>query len=92
MPISKEQLISDLADSLDTPKTEVRAMLEQLAEIVSDALENDDEITLPGIGKLKVVNRPARQGRNPRTGETLEIAAKNQVKFVVAKALNDAIN
>ena len=92
MAISKDQLITDLAETVDAPKAQVRALLEQLSEIVSDALENNDEITLPGIGKLKVTARPARSGRNPHTGKTIEIAAKNVVKFVPAKALTDAIN
>lgn len=92
MAITKEQLISDIAEAIDTPKSTVRAALEQLSEIVSDALENSDEITLPGIGKLKVSERPARTGRNPQTGQTLQIAAKKVVKFVPAKTLSDAIN
>lgn len=92
MAITKEQLISDIAEAVDTPKSTVRAALEQLSEIISDALENSDEITLPGIGKLKVSERPARTGRNPQTGQTLQIAAKKVVKFVPAKALSDAIN
>ena len=92
MAISKDQLITDLAETVDAPKAQVRVLLEQLSEIVRDALENNDEITLPGIGKLKVTARPARSGRNPQTGKTIEIAAKNVVKFVPAKALTDAIN
>lgn len=92
MALTKEQLISDIAEAIDTPKSTVRAALEQLSEIVSDALENGDEITLPGIGKLKVSERPARNGRNPKTGEALRIAAKKVVKYVPAKALSDAIN
>ena len=92
MAISKEQLISDLAEAVDAPKSQERALLEHLSEIVSDALENSDEITLPGIGKLKVTARPARSGRNPQTGKAIEIAAKNVVKFVPAKALTDALN
>lgn len=92
MAITKNQLINDIAEAIDTPKSTVRAALEQLSEIVSDALENGDEITLPGIGKLKVTERPARTGRNPQTGKTLQIAAKKIVKYIPAKALNDAIN
>ena len=92
MPISKDQLITDIAEATDLSKANVRAVLEQLSEIVSDALENSDEVTLPGIGKLKVTARPARTGRNPQTGKAIEIAAKNVVKFVPAKALTDAIN
>ncbi|MFZ3206790.1 MAG: HU family DNA-binding protein, partial [Pseudomonas sp.] len=82
----------DIAEAIDAPKTTVRAALEQLSEIVSDALENGGEITLPGIGKLTISDRPARTGRNPQTGKAIEIAAKKVVKYVPAKALSDAIN
>mgnify|MGYP003488189940 CR=1 FL=1 len=92
MPISKDQLITDIAEATDLSKASVRAVLEQLSEIVSDALENQDEVTLPGIGKLKVNARPARTGRNPQTGKAIEIAARNAVKFVPAKALTDAFS
>ncbi|RJG10620.1 HU family DNA-binding protein [Pseudomonas cavernicola] len=92
MAMTKDQLITDIAEATDAPKATVRAVLEQLSEIVSDALENYDEITLPGIGKLKVTDRPARTGRNPQTGKAIEIAAKKVVKYVPAKALTDAIN
>ena len=73
-------------------ESSVRNLLDQLAEIVGDALENDGEITLPGIGKLKVSERPARTGRNPQTGKAIEIAAKKVVKLVPAKALTDGLN
>ncbi|MBM7060791.1 HU family DNA-binding protein [Pseudomonas sp. UL073] len=92
MAISKDQLITDIAEATASTKASVRAVLEQLSEIVGDALENDDEITLPGIGKLKVSERPARTGRNPQTGKSIEIAAKKVVKFVPAKALSDSLN
>ncbi|PHN45285.1 hypothetical protein AO277_16145 [Pseudomonas amygdali] len=65
--------------------------VQQLGQIVADQLESGAEITLPGIGKLKVAERPARTGRNPSTGAAIEIAAKKVVKFVSAKVLNDAI-
>ena len=54
MALTKDQLIQDIAEAIDAQKTTVRSALDQLAEIVGDALENDGEITLPGIGKLKV--------------------------------------
>ena len=92
MAISKDQLISDIAEATDSSKSTIRNVLEQLSEIVADALENDGEITLPGIGKLKVTERPARTGRNPQTGKTIEIAAKKVVKYVPAKALSDSLN
>lgn len=92
MAITKEQLITDLAEACDLQKNDVRALLEQLGEIVADALENDGEISLPGVGKLKVGERPARTGRNPATGQAIQIAAKKTLKLVPAKALLDGLN
>ena len=92
MALTKDQLIADIAESTDTTKVQVRAVLEQLAQIVGDQLDNGGEITLPGVGKLKVTERPARTGRNPSTGAAIEIAAKKVIKLVVAKGLTDSIN
>lgn len=92
MAITKDQLLTDIAESTDVSKATARAMLEQLGAIVSDALEHGEELTLPGIGKFKVSERPARTGRNPQTGAAMSIAAKKVIKFVPAKALNDTIN
>ncbi|MDZ5603419.1 HU family DNA-binding protein [Pseudomonas sp. RP23018S] len=92
MALTKDQLIADIAEAVDAPKTTARNALDQLGQIVADQLENGGEITLPGIGKLKVSDRPARTGRNPSTGAPLEIAAKKVIKFVPAKVLTDAIN
>lgn len=63
MALTKDQLIADIAEAIDAPKTTARNALEQLGQIVADQLENGVEITLPGIGKLKVAERPARTGR-----------------------------
>ncbi|MNE43503.1 DNA-binding protein HRL53 [compost metagenome] len=92
MALSKDQLIRDIAESLDLTQTSVRGVFEQLAQIAQDSLENDGELTLPGIGKLKVTERAARSGRNPQTGKTIQIAAKKVVRFVPAKALADSLN
>ncbi|CAD5108959.1 HU family DNA-binding protein [Zestomonas carbonaria] len=92
MALSKDQLVRDIAESLDLTQASVRGVFEQLALIVQDSLENDGELTLPGIGKLKVTERAARSGRNPQTGKTIQIAAKKVVRFVPAKALADSLN
>lgn len=92
MALTKDQLIADIAESIAAPKATAKNALEQLGQIVADQLENGAEITLPGIGKLKVAERPARTGRNPSTGAAIEIPAKKVVKFVPAKVLTDAIN
>lgn len=92
MALTKDRLVRDIADSLDLTQAAVRGVFEQLAQIVQDSLENGEELTLPGIGKLKVAERAARSGRNPQTGKTIEIAAKKVVRFVPAKALADSLN
>ncbi len=87
--LSKSQIAAEIAEANDIPKKTAIAILEQLASM---AYKNAaDSFTLPGIGKLVLVNRKARQGRNPATGETIQIAAKKVVKFRVAKAAKDAI-
>ena len=92
MALTKDQLIQDIAEAIDAQKTTVRSALDQLAEIVKDALENDGEITLPGIGKLKVSERPARTGRNPQTGKPINISAAKVPSFKAGKALKDSVN
>ncbi|MBO3275450.1 HU family DNA-binding protein [Pseudomonas schmalbachii] len=92
MALTKDQLVRDISESLDLTQASVRGVFEQLAQIAQDSLENDGELTLPGIGKLKVTERAARSGRNPQTGKTIQIAAKKVVRFVPAKALTDSLN
>ncbi|MDB6144735.1 MAG: dipicolinate synthase [Pseudomonas sp.] len=92
MALTKDQLIADIAEAIDAPKTTARNALEQLGQIVADQLENGSEITLPGIGKLKITESPARTGRNPSTGAAFEFAAKKVIKFVPAKSLSDSVN
>jgi len=92
MALSKDQLINEIAEATNSTKTHIRDVLDQLSQVVNDALDNDGEITLPGIGKLKVTERPARTGRNPQTGAAIDIAAKKVIKLVPAKALVDSIN
>ena len=59
---------------------------------ITDALKSDDTVTLIGFGSFSVSHRAARAGRNPQTGETIQIAAKNLAKFKAGKKLTDALN
>ena len=59
---------------------------------IRDAAISGEEVSLPGFGKFKVQNKPARTGRNPQTGEAVQIAASKKVSFQPAKALKDAVN
>ena len=87
--LSKSQVAAEIAAKSGITK---KAAVEILAIIAELAYKNaKNTFTLPGLGKLVLVNRKARVGRNPATGETIQIKAKKVVKFRVAKAAKDAI-
>jgi DNA-binding protein HU-beta len=88
----KADLLGAVANASAVSKSTVEAVLNGLSEVVADALNAGDDVSLPGIGKLSAKARKAREGRNPSTGETIQIAAKNVASFKAAKALSDAIN
>lgn len=96
--MNKQELINEIAArsmihyDAGVSKTVAAAVLDTLADITQRQLAKPGaELTLPGIGKLKAVAKPARTGRNPATGEEIEIPAKTAVKFTAAKALKDAV-
>jgi DNA-binding protein HU-beta len=87
--LTKSQIAAALAESVGLTKKQAVACLEALVGLACKNAKNT--FTIPGLGKLVLVNRKARMGRNPATGETIKIAAKRVVKFRVAKAAKDAI-
>src|SRR3954471_23545079 len=87
--LSKSQIAATLAERVVITKKQAVQTLEVLAELAYKNAKNS--FTLPGLGKLVLVNRKARMGRNPATGATIKIPAKRVVKFRVAKAAKDAI-
>jgi len=90
--IDEIQNIANSALALNISKADITAVLDTLAGIAMYELSTENgEIPLPGLGKLKADVRAARTGRNPATGESMDIPAKNVVKFVAAKALKDAL-
>ena len=90
-PITKSQLVAELAEKLGTTKKDVAGFIDTLSQIAGRETKKNGAFTLPGIGKLVKVQRKARIGRNPATGEEIKIKAKTVVKFRVAKACKDAI-
>jgi DNA-binding protein HU-beta len=89
MPLTKPQIIEAIAQKTSTEKRTVESILDCLAHL---AYENaKDEFTVPGIGKLVVVDRKARTARNPKTGEEIQVPAKKALKFRIAKAAKDAV-
>ena len=87
--LTKSQIIASLAESVGLTKKQAVQALEALVALAYKNAKNS--FTIPGLGKMVLVNRKARMGRNPATGETIKIAAKRVVKFRVAKAAKDAI-
>ncbi len=80
-----------LAEKTGLSKKDVVSFMETLADMAYKGAKKEGEFVLPGFGKLVLVNRKARMGRNPATGEEIKIPAKKVVKFRVAKAAKDAI-
>lgn len=89
-PLTKAQIIATIADKTELSKKDVTGVLEAQAQLAYKEAKNG--YTIPGIGKLVVVNRKKRKGRNPATGEEIMIPAKRVLKFRVAKAAKDATN
>lgn len=87
--MSKSQIAAHLASKFELKKKTAVGILEELAQLSYREAKNS--FTLPGIGKLVLVNRKARMGRNPATGEQIQIPAKTVVKFRVAKAAKEAV-
>jgi len=87
--LSKSQIAAAIADKAGLTKKQATDILEQIAQLAYKNAKNT--FTLPGLGKMVLVNRAARLGRNPATGQPIQIPAKRVVKFRVAKAAKDAI-
>lgn len=90
--MNKGDLIKSIADQSGISKTQATDALNAVIDGVSAALKGGDKVTLIGFGTFSVSERAARTGRNPSTGETINIAAKKQIKFKPGKELDDAVN
>jgi len=87
---------SDLADHVASvhgfSKTQAKALIDGIFAAITNAAAKDEEVSIPGFGKFKVQDRPARDGRNPSTGETIKIAASRKLTFSAAKAIKEKLN
>ena len=91
--MNKEQLISEIASATAKTKKEAQEFLDAyLSIVIKELAKNDNGIQLAGFGSLSVKSRKATKGRNPRTGEVIDIPAKKVVKFSPAKKMKDAVN
>ncbi|MBX2847783.1 MAG: HU family DNA-binding protein [Acidiferrobacterales bacterium] len=90
--MNKSELIELMATRADISKSAAGDALEAVLDVVTSTLRKGDSVTLVGFGTFSVSRRAARDGRNPRTGETIKIKASNLAKFKAGKALKDALN
>ena len=89
--MNKQDLIKDIAERAEFTKADADAALKAVQGAIAAALTRGDKITLPGFGTFKVVETAARTGRNPQTGEPVEIPAKRKIKFNPTQALKDLV-
>lgn len=90
--MNKQQLIEQIAAHLETTKSNAEKALDAVIQSVTDELKRGGEVTLTGFGSFKVSRREARLGRNPKTGESVDIVAANVPVFKAGKALKEAVN
>ncbi len=89
--MTQTQLVRELATTCDVPNKTAKQFLESYADVAIRETKKNGVFVIPGIGRLVRVERKARTGRNPATGEPIKIPAKKVVKFRVAKSVKDAI-
>ncbi|MDE2148895.1 MAG: HU family DNA-binding protein [Gammaproteobacteria bacterium] len=89
--MNKAELIAAVADKTDLSKADAGRAMDGLIEVIAKALKKNDKVSIVGFGTFAVRKRAARQGRNPKTGAPLKIAASKTPAFKAGKALKDAI-
>jgi DNA-binding protein HU-beta len=90
--MTKNELAEQVADRTGLAASQARQAVEAMIDTVSDELGRGGEVSIAGFGKFSVSHRAARQGRNPSTGATIQIAASNAAKFSAASALKKRLN
>jgi len=90
-PLTKSQIVAHFAEKFEMPKKNAGAILDEVVALAVAETKKVGSFTLPGLGKLVLVHRNARIGRNPATGATINIPAKTVVKMRIAKTAKDAI-
>ena len=90
--MNKTELIAAIAEKTELSRKDAEKALKAFTEVVEEELKKGEKIQLVGFGTFEVYERAAREGRNPQTGETMQIAASKSPKFKAGKALKDAIN
>jgi DNA-binding protein HU-beta len=90
--MTKEELVEKISNDAGVSKKDAHEVLKAFTGAISDALSNEESVALTGFGSFSISNRAARTGRNPQTGEAIQIKASKAVKFKSGKGLKDAVN
>ena len=90
--MNKTELVAAMAEKTELSKKDAEKALKAFTDVVAEELAKGEKIQLVGFGTFEVADRPAREGRNPKTGESMKIAASKAPKFKAGKALKDAVN
>lgn len=90
--MNKNDLVAAVADTADLSKADAAKAVDAVFDSITGSLKGGGEVRLVGFGTFSVANRKASTGRNPRTGETIQIPASKQPKFKAGKGLKDAVN
>ena len=90
--MNRNELVDAVSGKTDMRKSEASKAVDAVFEAIEDALKDGDEVRLVGFGTFSVASRAASEGRNPRTGEKIKIAASKQAKFKPGKGLRDSLN
>ena len=90
--MNKTELVAAMAEKTELSKKDAEKALKAFTDVVAEELKKGEKVQLVGFGTFEVAEREAREGRNPRTGETMTIAASKSGKFKAGKALKDSLN
>ena len=90
--MNRNELVDAVSTKTDLRKSEASKAVDAVFEAIEDALKGGEEVRLVGFGTFSVASRAASEGRNPRTGEKIQIAASKQAKFKPGKGLRDSLN
>src|SRR3712207_3926160 len=91
-PMNKNELIESMSEEFELTRSYARDLVDRVFEKMTEAAHEGEEVAIHGFGKFKVVERGARKGRNPQTGEAVKIAARKVLKFEPAKAMKEGLN
>ena len=90
--MNKNDLIASVASSAGLSKSDATRAIESFLDAITNSLKRDEKVSIVGFGNFSVSHRKATTGRNPRTGESIQIAASQKVKFLPAKSLKEMFN